>query len=88
MRAKDYPKEYAQIFQKALKEPVTLIFTKHEKATAFRVELYKFRYAVRDELPATKDQYTNLMLIKLSIKNNTLTLTTKKSKFKEKINGS
>ncbi len=86
MRAADYPNEYAEIFTRALKAPVRLRFTTKEKAVSFRVELYKYRYAVRDELPQTKTQYHKLMKITMSIKDRTLIIQTKKSKFVEKLN--
>jgi hypothetical protein len=74
------------MFQKALIEPVEMTFTTHEKAVAFRVELYKYRYAIRDGLPCTRALYDDVMKITMSVQAKTLTLQTKKSKFVEKLN--
>lgn len=86
MRAAQYPDEYPAMFASALKKPVSLVFSTHAKAVAFRVELYKYRYAVRDELPSQRTLYDNVMKVSMSITNKTLTLSTKKAKFVEKLN--
>ncbi len=86
MRYDDYPPQYRQMFQKAVREPVILDFTTKAKAIAFRVELYTYRYSVRDSLPGTKNLYEIVMAIKMSIKGKNLTLTIKKDKFVEKLN--
>lgn len=86
MKHDNYPIEYRQMFQKAVEEPVSMWFTTREKAVAFRSELYKYRYAVRDSLPSSKALYNTVMNVKMSIKGKTLTLQTKKSKFVEKLN--
>ena len=74
------------MFEKAGDTEVTLAFSTHEKAIAFRVELYKYRYAVRDGLPRTRSFYHKLMKVTLSVKSKVLTLSPKKSKFVEKLN--
>lgn len=86
MRASDYPAEYREIFEKALQEDVVLTFSTHGKAKAFRTELYYYRYAVRDDLPESKQLYDMLMKVELSIRNRTLTIRRKKSRFLEKLN--
>lgn len=86
MRHKDYPPEYAEMFANARMSPVNLTFSTHGKAVAFRVELYKYRYAIRDALPHTTLMYNGVMKITMSIKGKILTLQTKKSKFVEKLN--
>ena len=86
MKYDRYPIEYRQMFQRAVEEPVSMDFTSRAKAVTFRVELYKYRYAVRDALPKTKALYDTIMKIKMSIKDKTLTLQTEKSKFVEKLN--
>ena len=88
MRAKQYPDLYPETFAKALKQTVTLTFSTNAKAVAFRKELYSYRYAVRDELPQSKDHYHSLMKIRMSIKDKTLTLQGKKNSFTEKLNES
>ena len=74
------------MFEKAAKKAVVLNFSTHEKAVAFRVELYSYRYAVRDGLPRTRHFYHKLMKVTLSVKSKTLTLSPKKAKFVEKLN--
>ena len=86
MKADDYPKEYREIFKRALSEDVVLQFSTHGKAKAFRAELYHYRYAVRDELPVTHDLFKNLMRVELSVSNKTLTIRRKKRKYVEKLN--
>lgn len=86
MRAAQYPDLYGDAFSRALTEPVKLTFSTNAKAVAFRVELYKYRYAVRDELPKTRKEYDKLMQIKLSINDNLLILECKKRRFVEKLN--
>jgi len=86
VRYNDYPIEYQEMFDRALGKPVELTFSTRAKAVSFRVELYKFRYAVRDALPLTEKRYTRVMKITLSVRNKTLVLQTKKSKFVEKLN--
>ncbi len=86
MRARDYPSEYRDAFERALTSPVELRFQRPSSAVAFRVELYKYRYAVRDELPKTKDHYDKLMQIQLSVQGNRLILRRKKAKHMEKLN--
>jgi len=86
VRYNEYPPEYREMFAKALDKEVTIPFSTHEKAVAFRVELYKYRYAVRDGLPRTRSFYHKLMKVTLSIKSKVLTLQPKKSKFVEKLN--
>jgi len=85
MRYDKYPIEYRQMFQKAAKVPVLMMFSSHGKAVAFRVELYKYRYAVRDALPKTKALYDTVMSIKMSIKDTVLKLQSKKAEFVEKL---
>lgn len=86
MRHHEYPDEYPEMFANALVSPVNLTFSTREKAVAFRVELYRYRYAIRDALPHTKRMWKGVMKITMSIKGKTLTLQTKKSKFVEKLN--
>jgi hypothetical protein len=86
MRYNEYPPEYREMFAKARLLPVEIVFTTMAKAIAFRVELYKYRYAVRDALPKTQPLYNKVMKITMSVQNKTLTLQTKKSKFVEKLN--
>lgn len=86
MRYFEYPPEYREMFVKAGKQPVEMVFTSKEKAITFRVELYKYRYSVRDSLPQTKTLYDTVMKITMSVQDKTLTLQTKKSKFVEKLN--
>lgn len=86
MRYDNYPIEYRQMFQKAAEVPVVMRFSSHRKAIAFRVELYKYRYAVRDALPKAKALYDTVMSIKMSIKGRVLILNTKKAEFVEKLN--
>ena len=86
MRASQYPREYREVFAEASDATVTLGFKSKAQAVAFRVELYKYRYAVRDDLPKSRDHYLKIMKVKMSIDKKTLTLATKKSKFVEKLN--
>ena len=86
MRASDYPDHYSEAFAKALDEPVKLTFSTNAKAVAFRVELYKYRYAVRDELPHSRELYDSLSQIRMSIKDKVLLLERKKRRFMEKLN--
>ena len=86
MKASEYPKEYREIFAKALDDGVTLTFSTVAKARTFRVELYKYRYAVRDELPQSNAHYKELMKVALSVANTDLVLAQKKVKFVEKLN--
>jgi hypothetical protein len=74
------------MFEKAGDKPVKIPFSTHEKAIAFRVELYKYRYAVRDGLPRTRSFYHKLMKVELSVKSKVLTLKPKKATFVEKLN--
>ena len=74
------------MFEKALDKEVVIPFSTHEKAVTFRVELYKYRYAVRDGLPRTRSFYHKLMKIELSVKSKVLTLKPKKATFVEKLN--
>ena len=86
MKHDQYPIEYRQMFQKAHDAPVTMTFTVRSKAIAFRSELYKYRYAVRDSLPSTRALYNTVMKIELSVVGRVLILQIKKSKFVEKLN--
>jgi len=86
MRADDYPQEYREIFEKALREDVVLTFSTHGKAKAFRAELYHYRYAVRDDLPQSKAHYQQIMKVEMCVRNKVLTIKRKKSKFLEKLN--
>lgn len=86
MRAEDYPDVYREAFSKAFDGPVTLKFSSNGKAVAFRVELYNYRYAVRNGLPKSKDHYQKIMQIRMSIQDNVLTLQRKKRRFTEKLN--
>jgi len=86
VRYNEYPPEYRKMFEKAGDKEVRLVFSSHEKAIAFRVELYKYRYAVRDGLPRTRSFYHKLMKVELSVKSKVLKLSPKKSKFVEKLN--
>ena len=86
MRANKYPDLYRETFLKALDSPVKLEFSSNAKAVAFRVELYTYRWAIRDELPATKSWYKQIMQIRMSIKDNILTIESKKRRFLEKLN--
>lgn len=86
MRYHEYPPEYREMFEKATEKEVHFQFSTHEKAVAFRSELYKYRYAVRDGLPRTKSFYHKLMKVELAVKSKSLTLKPKKSKFVEKLN--
>ena len=86
MRASDYPAEYREIFKEALADGVELTFSTAAKARAFRAELYKYRFAVRDELPSSRKHYDKVMQVQLSVKGKVLSLTKKKSKFVEKLN--
>jgi len=85
VRYSEYPDEYRAMFFKALDETVKLQFSHPKKAIAFRVELYKFRYAVRDELPKSKELYDKIMKVSMSITDQTLVLQTKKATFVEKL---
>ncbi|KKK71736.1 hypothetical protein LCGC14_2910960 [marine sediment metagenome] len=85
MKHDRYPIEYRQMFQKAIKVPVIMLFSTHAKAVAFRVELYKYRYAVRDALPKSQTLYDTVMSIKMSIKGEVLKLQIKKADFVEKL---
>ena len=85
MRYNEYPSHYREIFEKALKKKVVMVFSTNKNAVNFRVELYKYRYAVRDGLPRTRHFYHKLMKVTLSVKSKVLTLQPKKSKFVEKL---
>ena len=98
MKFDQYPTHYPEMFERAFKEPVRLHFTTKAKASAFRTELYKYRYAVRDALTpgdmGLKQFYDDLMKIALCISPDTtlmvkpahtLILRKKKLKFVEKI---
>lgn len=83
----------------AQRKPVYLHFTSKAKAVAFRTEMYRFRYAVRDGIapihPELKVVYKAIMNIEMPITPDAsvlpdpaykLTLRKKKSKFVEKLN--
>ncbi len=86
MKHDRYPIEYRQMFQKAAEVPVIMRFSTHAKAVAFRVELYKYRYAVRDDLPRSRALHDTVMSISMSIKDKVLKLQIKKAEFVEKLN--
>jgi hypothetical protein len=50
------------------------------------VELYNYRYAVRDELPKSRELYDKLQQVRLSVKDKVLLLDRKKRSFVEKLN--
>ena len=86
MRYNEYPPEYREMYYTANKHRVTMAFSSKAKAITFRVELYKYRYSVRDALPKTQKLYDLVMKISMSVQNSDLILKTKKSKFVEKLN--
>ena len=86
MKYDNYPIEYRQMFQKAVEVPVVMNFSSHAKAITFRVELYKYRYAIRDALPKTKALYETVMKVEMSIRGSVLKLQIKKAEFVEKLN--
>ena len=86
MKASQYPSVYRDTFAAALDGTIKLEFSSNAKAVAFRVELYKYRYAVRDELPKSRKEYDKLMQIRLSIQDKVLLIEKKKHRFVEKLN--
>ena len=86
MKHGDYPQAYREMFETTLKHRVTMAFSTKEKAVAFRSELCKYRYAVRDDLPRSKALYNLVMKVKMSINGESLSLQQKKSQFVEKLN--
>lgn len=86
MKASQYPDLYPNAFEQALENPVTLVFSTHAKAMSFRVELYRYRWAVRDELPKSRKHYDKLTQVKISVRDKKVILQHKKRSFMEKLN--
>lgn len=83
MKPSNYPTEYLDLFRSALVAPVEIECESEASAKALRVELYRYRFAVRDQLPATRPLYDELVAVELSVVEKVLILRRKKQGYLE-----